>query len=114
MQEIREIEFTDSGSDVNTKIYFEVRATALRPRLHTEGFHYVHTGPPTKGTSTKEFAITNLEYTTSLSNTTTSTQEASHKGKQQSPLHKWDRHKAKAKQIKNYNLGDPMITNNTW
>ena len=28
----------DSGSIANTKICFEVRATALRPRLHTEGF----------------------------------------------------------------------------
>ena len=47
MQDIREIEFTDSGSNANTKICFEVRATALRPRLHTEGFSlYVHTGLP--------------------------------------------------------------------
>jgi len=38
MQDIREIEFRDSGSNANTKICFKVRATALRPRLHTEGF----------------------------------------------------------------------------
>jgi len=39
MQDIkREREFRDSGSIANTKICFEVRATALRPRLHTEGF----------------------------------------------------------------------------
>ena len=38
MQDIREIEFKDSGSNANTKICFEVRATALCPRLHTEGF----------------------------------------------------------------------------
>ena len=31
-------ELRDSGSNPNTKICFEVRATALRPRLHTEGF----------------------------------------------------------------------------
>jgi len=43
-QDIRELEFRDSGSNVNNKICFEVRATALRPRLHTEGFPlYVHT-----------------------------------------------------------------------
>ena len=60
MQDIREIELRDSGSHANTKICLEVRATALRPRLHTEGFHYVHTGPPTKGTSTEEFVITKL------------------------------------------------------
>ena len=34
----REREFSDSGSNANTKMCFEVRAIALRPRLHTEGF----------------------------------------------------------------------------
>ena len=72
MQDIREIEFKDSGPNANNKICFKVRVTTLRPRLHTEGFS-LHTGPPTKGTSTEEFAIINLEYTTPLSNTTTST-----------------------------------------
>ena len=38
MQDIREIEFRDSGSNTNTKICFEVRAIALHPCLHTEGF----------------------------------------------------------------------------
>ena len=45
------------------------------PAFTHKDFHYVHTGPPTKGTSIEEFVITNLEYTTSLSNTITSTQE---------------------------------------
>ena len=63
--------------------------------LHTEEFSLVHTGPPTKGTSTEEFTITNLEYTTPPSNTTTSTKEARHKAKTQSPLHKRDEDKAK-------------------
>ena len=48
MQDIREIEFRDSGSNANIRICFEVRATALHPRHHTEDFHYVHTGPPTQ------------------------------------------------------------------
>ena len=74
-QDIREIELRDSRSNANTKIYFEVRATALRPRLHIEGFPLRPLGPHTKGTSTEKFAITKLEYTTPLSNTTTSTQE---------------------------------------
>ena len=74
---------------------FEVRATVLRPRLHTEGFSLCPPGPPTKGTSIEEFAITNLEYTTPLSNTTTSTQEARHKAKTQLPLHKRVGHIAK-------------------
>ena len=28
----------DSGLNTNTKIYFEVRATGLHPRIHTKGF----------------------------------------------------------------------------
>ena len=38
MQDIREIELRDSGSNANTKICFEVRVTALRLHLHTKGF----------------------------------------------------------------------------
>ena len=96
MQDVREIELRDSRSELrdsrsntNTKICFEVWASALRPRLHTKGLPlYVHTGPPTQGTFTEDLVITNLEYTTPLSNTTTSTQEVRHKAKTQSPLHK--------------------------
>ena len=70
MQDIKERKFRDSGLIANTEIYFEIRATALRPRLHTEGFPlYVHTGLPTQGTSTEDLGNTNLEYTTPLSNT---------------------------------------------
>ena len=48
MQDIKEKEFRDSGSITNTEICFELRATALRPRFHTEEFPtYVHTGLPT-------------------------------------------------------------------
>ena len=60
MQDIREREreLRDSGSIANNKICFEVQATALRPRLHTEGFPlYVHTGSPTEGTSTEDLVI---------------------------------------------------------
>jgi len=60
------------------------------PAFTQKDFHYVHTGPPTRGTSIEKFAITKLEYTTPLSNTTTSTEEARHKAKTQSPLHKTD------------------------
>ena len=44
-----------------------------------------------KGNLYRGFTITNLEYTTPLSNTTTSTQETRHKAKTQSPLHKRDK-----------------------
>ena len=75
----REREFRDSGSVANTEICFEIRATDLRPRLHTEGFSlYVHTGIPIQGTSTEDLANT-VRSTQLLSLTnTTSTQEARH------------------------------------
>jgi len=69
MQDIKEREFRDSESNANTKICFEVRATALHPRLHTEGFLlYVHIGLPIQGTSTEDLGNINLKYTTPLSN----------------------------------------------
>ena len=37
-RKVNKREFRDSGSITNNKICFEVRAIALRPRLHTEGF----------------------------------------------------------------------------
>ena len=52
-------EFRDSGSIANTEICFEVRVAALRPRLHTEGSLYVHTGLPTQGISTEDLTNTN-------------------------------------------------------
>ena len=108
MQDIREIEFRDSGSNTNTKIYFDVRAIALRPRLHIEGFLLC----PYKEPPPRNLHVQSQEYTTSLSNTTTSAKEAKHKVKTtitytrgikaqsqtppQSPLHKRDNYKAKA------------------
>jgi len=90
MQDIREIEFRDSGSNANTEICFEVRAIALRPRLHTEGFPLRPHRTSHKGNL--YWGICNYKlglYNSSL-NTTTSTQEARHKAKlqSQSPLHK--------------------------
>jgi len=38
------------------------------PAFAQKGFCNVHAGPPTQGTSTEEFANTNLEYTTPISN----------------------------------------------
>ena len=59
MQDIKDREFRDSGSIAITKIYFEVRVTALYPHLHKEGFPlYVHTGLPTQGISTEDLTNT--------------------------------------------------------
>ena len=49
------------------------------PTFTQKDFHYiVHTGLPTQGTSTEDLGNTNREYTTPLSNNTTSTQEVRH------------------------------------
>ena len=64
----------DRRSNANTGICFEVRATALRPRLHTEGFHYVHTGPSTKEPPLRNYNSTLGGHNSSLY-TITSTQE---------------------------------------
>jgi len=66
MQDIGEIELRDSGSNANTKIYFEVRATALHPHLHKEGFHYVHIGPSTKGSLPRNYNSTPGVHNSSL------------------------------------------------
>jgi len=69
MQDIKERKLEDSGSIANTEICFEVRATALRPHLHTEGFPLMrpHRTSHT-GNLPEDLDNTNLEYTTPLSN----------------------------------------------
>ena len=74
MQDIREVEFRDSGSIANTGICFEVRATALRLLLHIEGFSLCPHRTSHTMNLTEDLANTNLEYTTPLLT--------------QSPLHK--------------------------
>ena len=59
MQDIREIELRESGSNANNKICFEIRVTALRSRVHIEGFPlYIHTGPSTKGPPLRNYNTT--------------------------------------------------------
>ena len=58
-------------SNANTRIYFEVRATTLHPRLHTKGFQLSTIGSFTQGpllrnyNSTQEYTTPSL-YTTNL------------------------------------------------
>ena len=99
MQNIREIELRDSGSNINNKICFEVRAIALRPCLHTEGFPPCPQRTLHKGTSTKKLQL--YTWSTLL---LSQIQSPLHKrdrykakAQTQSSLHKRDRHKAKAK-----------------
>ena len=58
MQDIREIELRDSGSNTNNKICFEVRATALVPAFTQKDFHYVHIGLSTKGPPLRNYNST--------------------------------------------------------
>ena len=81
MQDIREIEFRDSGSNVNNKICFEVRATALRPRLHTERFSLRPHRTSHTGNLHREICNYKVGVYNSSLNTTTSTQEARYKAK---------------------------------
>ena len=98
MQDIkRERELRDNGSNANTRISFEVRATALHPRLHTEGLQLSSHRTFHKGTSTEELQLKHWKCTTPL---------LKHK-----PLHK--REDTKSKERKDYTLGDPMVINNT-
>ena len=98
MQDIREIEFRNNEPNANTRYVSRFEPLLYVPAFTQKDFHYIHTGPPTQGTSTEEFAITNLEYTTPLSNVTTSTQEVRHKAKTQPqiPPHKTDSYIPKA------------------
>ena len=96
MQDIKEREFRDSGSITNTEICFELRATTLRPHLHTEGFPlYPHRTSHT-GNLHWGFTITNLGvHNSSLQQQPPLHKRQDTKPKQQSPLHKTDRDKAK-------------------
>ena len=114
MQDIREIEFRNSGSNANNRIYFEFRTTALRPHLHTEGFPlHVYTGSSTNGPSTRNYNSTlgvpfstlkhdhlytrEIDTKPKLNHNHLYTREIGTNLKQrpQSPLHERDRHKLK-------------------
>jgi len=65
------------------------------PTFTQMDFHYMSTQDFPPRDLLWGITTLHLEYTTPLSNTTTSTQEARHKAKTQSPLHKRDGYKAK-------------------
>jgi len=50
-------ELREKDPNANTRIYFEVRATALRSHLHIEGFSVCPLRTFHKGTSTEELQI---------------------------------------------------------
>ena len=58
IQDIREIELRDSGSNANNKICFEVQVTIYVPSFTQKDFHYVHTGPSIKGSPLRNYNST--------------------------------------------------------
>ena len=68
MQDIKErVERKDSNA--NKRICFDFRATALRPRLHTEGFPLCPHRTFHKGTSIEELQLQSGVHNSTLSNT---------------------------------------------
>ena len=66
MQDIREIELRDSGSNANTKICFEVESLLYVLAFTQKDFHYVHTGPSTKGPLLRNYNSTPGVHNSSL------------------------------------------------
>ena len=95
MHNIRE-RIRDSGSNANTKIYFEFEPLLYIPAFSQKNFHYiVHTGLPTQGTSAEDLGNINREYTTPLSITnTTSTLRGQAQSHTNTTSHKRGRHLA--------------------
>ena len=81
MQDIKEIELEIVDQTQISRYVSRFEPLLYVPAFTQKDFHYVYSGPPTTGTSTEEFTITKLEYTTPLSNTTTFTKETRHKAK---------------------------------
>ena len=90
MQDIREIEFRDSGSNANIKICFEVRATALRPCLHTEGFPL----RPHMTSHKRNLHIGIYNYTVRSTQFLSQPYTTSHRGNTNTTSHKRGRHLA--------------------
>ena len=72
MQDMKSRELRDRRSNSNTRICFEVRAIALRLRLHTEGFQLSTIGLPHRDL---HWEITTYNFRVHNSNSHTSTQE---------------------------------------
>jgi len=68
------------------------------PAFTQKDFHYVHTGPSTKGPPLRNYNSTLRVHYSSLKQNNLDTRGIG----------------TKLKQRKDYNLDDPMITNNTW
>ena len=97
MQDIREIELSDNGSNA-TRYVLRFEPLLYVPAFTQKDFYYVHTGPFTKGPPLRNYNSTLGVYYSSLKHNHFYTREIG----------------TKPKQRKDYNLGDPIITNNTW
>ena len=88
MRDIKSRQLREKDPNINTKLCFEVRATALRPRFHIEGFQLSTKDPPQRDFHGGITPSTNKEYTTPTL----------------TPLHKREDTKSSTKQRENYNL----------
>ena len=80
MQDIREIEFRDSGSNAIPRYVLRFEPLLCVPAFIQKDFHYVHTGLPQRDLN-REIITQHQEYKTPLSNTVTFTQEGGTKSK---------------------------------
>ena len=60
MQNIREIELEIVDQTQTPRYISRFEPLFYVPAFTQKDFHYIHTGPPTQGTSTEKFANTNL------------------------------------------------------
>jgi len=58
IQDIREIELRDSGSNANNKICSRFKPLLYVPAFTQKDFHYVHIGPSTKGPPLRNYNST--------------------------------------------------------
>ena len=79
MQDIKSTELREKDPNANAKICFEARATALCPRLHTEGFPLSTIGSSTKEPPPRNYNV--YKQSVYNSNSHTFTQEGRHKAK---------------------------------
>ena len=97
MQDIREsLELVDQTQTPRYVSRFEL--LLYIPAFTQKDLHYVHTGPSTKGRPLKNYNSTHRVHYSSFKYNHLYTRGIG----------------TKLKQRKDYNLGDQMITNNTW
>ena len=81
MQDIREIELRDSGSNANNKICLSFEPLLYVPAFTQKDFHYVHTEPSTKRPPLRNYNSTLRVHNSSLKHNLLYTREKGTKSK---------------------------------